>query len=74
MAAAGLDPVKLSVMVSEFMLHLARSPAFVQAVAAQQVMPAQHHWIRIRLQKTGASPRAAADGAVTSRTDCTASS
>jgi len=32
----GLDPVKLSVMMSEFMLHLARYPRFVRAVAAQQ--------------------------------------
>ncbi len=33
---AGFDPTKLSVAVSEFMLHLARKPAFVRAIAAEQ--------------------------------------
>jgi hypothetical protein len=32
---AGFDPVKLSVAVSEFMLHLARHPAFVRAIAEE---------------------------------------
>lgn len=35
LSCTGFDPVKLSVAVSEFMLHLARHPAFVTAIAEE---------------------------------------